>query len=440
MTEDERELTDYEAREAAEARALNYSAGNDEITNDPAPAMAEPEDAGEEEQPLRVPVGSEADDIAEEIAERQAAQLEGVSREYDNDMSKLGNQIGSFADEAEPDGGEPVGDAPSADSPPPQVALDDMLVEVNVRGERRLVPVAELRAQAQKVEAGDTYLSDARKILEDAKVLRDAVARGEAPPTPQQHAEAEKTLTPELGEKRRSLFEAITYGTPEEVESAFQQFQAETEERAIQRLEQRQAFSQRKDAFLGRVQNAQAYISEQMPDLASNPGYVKAFAANLAEGQKFVLADFVEKLPPQHRARLAQHNVTPDLIRSLTSPKRIMETYSDFAIKGYKVPNIDEVMVMAGQITRRELGLSDHPAQPGRGTTPASDPGRGRVQLSSDRMARKDQLTPQTTRASVGPGQSSQSEARRGVSESDFHKSAMNDLMESGYTIPRRTR
>jgi len=65
----------------------------------------------------------------------------------------------------------------------PQVLSDDDLsrymVRTKVMGEERLVPLAELRATAQKTEAGDAYLRDAKEqarlILEDARTKAAAI-------------------------------------------------------------------------------------------------------------------------------------------------------------------------------------------------------------------------------------------------------------------------
>jgi hypothetical protein len=439
--EDERGLSDAEIRELAQARELNYADRQEE----PEPVVrGQVEEPEEDEEPApRVPVGSERDDLAEEIAERNERRQSEQSREFDEDLSKMRNQIGAFADDDEGTEAPPDDEAPPSggDQPAPRLAEDDMLVEVTVRGEKRLVPLGELKASAQKMEAADSYLADSRRIFDEARALREQIAQGKVvqPETPEQRAAAERGLTDEQKEARRSLINALTYGTEDEGAAALERFQQETEERAIQRLEARQQMKERRDIFLNRMNVAQQYISENMPDIAGNPAMLKVFGVNLTEGQKFLLAKFVENLPDHERARMARHNLTPDRIRSLTSPRKIMEVYADFAVKGYPVPNIDEVMVRAGQITRDEAGFTNrNPAQPGRGTTPADGQGRGNVRLSSDRMARKESLTPQPTRAGVGQGPSSQAEQRRGVSESDFHREAMAERMEQGYTLPRR--
>ena len=75
----------------------------------------------------------------------------------------------------------------------PQVLSDDDLsrytVRTKVRGEERLVPLAELRATAQKTDAGDIYLRDAKEqarlILEDARAKAAATPATPAAAAPE---------------------------------------------------------------------------------------------------------------------------------------------------------------------------------------------------------------------------------------------------------------
>lgn len=441
--DDERERL-AELRQVAEetetSRQLNFEqdAGGDDAPPPPPP----PGDDEEEVRP-RIPVGADRDDLADQIAELQEARQAQESGEFDGDLSKTANTLGRFADE---DGDEaPAGEAPPAGQPPqeapqdiPAVYADDnMLVKLTTRGVEEIVTVAEARRRGQIGPAGDSYVQDARKVLEEAKAIRDSISRGEAPPTPEQIREGGKHLTPQQQEDRFDLFEKIAYGNKEEVNGAFEDFQQSTVEQAVAIIEAKRTMDENRNEWEVRKNTVVAWLDERMPDMAENNGYMRAFGSKLAEVQRDALVNFVENMPDGERERLARHSVTADRLRALTSPKKIMEAYHDFAVKGHRVPPIDEVMLFSAIKTREELKMPSPPAQPGRGTTPADDPGRGPVQLSAERRARKEALTPQPARAGVGPGQSTQA-ARREVTESDFHSQAMADRMETGYVIPRR--
>lgn len=70
----------------------------------------------------------------------------------------------------------------------PVILADDELgkyqVRTRVNGEERIVPLAELRASAQKNEAADRYLREAKDLLESAKAAAKAPAPAPATPEP----------------------------------------------------------------------------------------------------------------------------------------------------------------------------------------------------------------------------------------------------------------
>ncbi|MCU0689775.1 MAG: hypothetical protein MUF54_00100 [Polyangiaceae bacterium] len=93
--------------------------------------------------------------------------------------------------------------------------LSRMKVRVKVNGVEALVPLDQLRATAQKTEAADRYLEEARTTLAEAKALREAQPAAPAAPAPSDDAQGSEQDVATM------FTEALFQGDEEKAKEAF---------------------------------------------------------------------------------------------------------------------------------------------------------------------------------------------------------------------------
>lgn len=427
----EREREEREYRDANDDLPSDGWQGEDD--DEPAPRREDDRDDGEGE-PQRPKYGSPDEDMAEAIAAKQVEDHLGRSREYDDDPSRTGNFLGSFDDgEDDPQpAGEPQRQAA------PLAEGEEQMVETIVRGQKVMRPLSEVIAAAQKNEAADSYIADARRMFDEAKAELTRIREGGAPRTEAQHREAERGMTEEQREQYRNAHEVMTYGTPEEIDQFFAQRDRDLVERAKREIRGEEIVERRKQEFKASTERGRDYVEQNVPDLAGHQHLTDALMMNVTRAQREAMAIVVENLPDDQRQAFYRNNVTPDRLRAMTSPLKVAEAYRNFHLQGYTLPSMEHLFKVTADYTAERAGIQPRnadPARTGRPTTQGEGGNRGRVQLSEDRHERKRELTPQTPRASAGPGRTS---APREQSERDFHKSAMADYREQAQGIPRR--
>ena len=221
------------AGETSEALAV---AGDTEASHQPAPRAAEP--AAETEPSRPAPkYGSLGDEKrAAIIARFRTERTETAEAERDDvsDFTRSGGMPEEFreaadapaeevAAAAEP---EPAAPAPAETAPAPE----PQLVEVTVRGEKKMVPLSEALSKAQIAYAADNYLDEARNRLESAKSLENEIRATRSAPSGVTHPtapnEPQTTEQPPVDDPSRhpespvkKLVEAIQFGDPAEAET-----------------------------------------------------------------------------------------------------------------------------------------------------------------------------------------------------------------------------
>lgn len=416
----------------------DYGSDDDDVDT-----RSEAEDERDEEEDDDPDAGRatyDDDDDFEEIARAQMERQAGNVRDFDGDMSRRENLLGKFGDTDEGEGdGEAGGEgetppAPSGEQQPQEVDIDEnALVTMTVRGEKVRLPYKELVARAQMTEAGDSYMAEARRVLDHVNELKRTYERGDTP-TAQQAAPL-KDVSPELAEEGRRLHELITYGTPEEIERGLSQFQEDTIRRTTETIARQQAETARNQALESEIRSASDDVVQTHPEFAESEVLRARYLDKVVHAQRWFMREFVENLPEAQKAAFARGNITPASIARFT-PERAMKVYTDMVKAGWQLPAVGTVLREVAGYTARELKLpSAKPADPEAGTTPASRTEGGRAPLS--RQERKQRLTPTPHRASVEDR--GRTAAPRPENERDVHRAALDEFREQsqGFVRPR---
>lgn len=393
--------------------------GMGEGDDDRAPAGRAEDDAEDgRAKPPAPRFGSADDDLAEEIAARQMEMMAGNSTEFDGDMSNPRTQLGRLGEEGEGDGEEGDGEGQGEGDAPP--AEGERKVKLKVRGQDVEMTLEEALAAAQKTLAGDSYFEEGRRLLEEAKELRRAIDAGERGPLSEaENKAAERNLSDSAKDARRRLIEAVQYGSPEDAEEAFNGFTETVVEEVQNTIDQRQRKmieAQRLEVVKQSFGAGQQYVTETYPAITQSPTLAAEFIDRTAVACKAIMIEVVDKLPADLKARFVESRNGPDDIRAIENPRDVIEKYAQMASKGYGVPPPHEVFKGMADIEAKRLNLTPSsgkqrpsPTSPARGTTPATgDQGSGRVNLSGERLARKEGLSSQPTRTgaparSTGP-------------------------------------
>lgn len=229
--------------------------GQQETVTDLAERPASPAEAAEvqpkTEEPEKpkvhkIKVGGDFEDKRAAIGEKHEATKAERGEKFDDNFSDprlttdrtLPSEGDPAIDALEAEAARRAGKQPAADLnvQPQQLqqqqpAQPDQMVELKVNGVTKQVPLSDLIANAQKYEAGEDRLAEAKRILEETKRLR-----GDAPAPEANHSPAPGTspvnaqsgqdqpkleVTPDLKE----IVRAIQMGDEEEAAQALLQFQ-----------------------------------------------------------------------------------------------------------------------------------------------------------------------------------------------------------------------
>ena len=151
------------------------------------------------------PIVKDPNDPAQRLSRTEAmevVQKNRMKRLYDKEIDETPQTPESVAAKA-PDPDADVDLAPAAQverqTGTPLVLSDDDLskymVKTKVMGEERLVPLSELRATAQKTDAADVYLREAKEKEKQARqILEDATTKAATPATPAAATPPETTV------------------------------------------------------------------------------------------------------------------------------------------------------------------------------------------------------------------------------------------------------
>lgn len=371
-------LDDIEATAGAE----DIDAPTGETGEDAQPKPAEPE----KEEP-RVINMSPADQARASIASRFKREDGRVP--FDGDMNKPENLYGDVARETlepdpnAPEPGVPHGPTAAADATKP--APSQKTYTLTIRGKPVTMTEEELLDRAMKVEAADSYLDEARDIMEQAKQVRAERAGRAASHRPDDsetgtHDDELDDGTPPDESRRpgtdlKSVVEKLQFGDPEEaaaeLSKVIEQVAAkQADEGHLKRLMQND---------IARSQKALKQFTDANPDLAND-----RLASVAIENTVYDV--FKEEIMAQ--------GIDEDKLPK--DPKQLADWHRFYRINGAQVSNATQVLEKAKERFLTWRGTPSSPKQ-----APKPQHGAPRIDVNVNRTQRREAIPIQPTRAAA---------------------------------------
>lgn len=397
-----------EAQAEAQAQGHFVPTGNDIVPGDTDDSTGEAGgEGGQRQQPDRTeeedagrpkPIYmSPADQARMEMAKRFKRQSTEDDVPFNGNMNDPEMLYGrSGRQELEPEAIE-TETAPIAKALIPPVA-PPVKRTLTVRGKAVEMTDDEILAAAQKTLAGDSYLEEARDLLQEAKQIK-AERAGRAPQHPEgehnQRTQDDGQDDPD-GERQHpdELEEAINdiqFGDPKEAAAKIRKVfkgvaEKEADEGQMKRLVKND---------IARVQVVLKTFSDANPDIANDPIAAQAieqFVYRLTRAE-------IEKLGDVDASKIPQN------------PAELANWHRFYRINGRSVSTAEALLEGAKGEYLKWKGVSEQPKLP-------PIPAKPRVEVNVDRSARRANIPNQPTR-SVAPRSDAQARPTEGRSRSD---------------------
>lgn len=264
--------------------------------------------------------------------------------------------------------------------PEPEVKPEpapERMMKIKVRGQEVEMPESEVIARAQKVDAADSYLTEARGLLDEAK----RTTRREPEPAPKRE---EPQPTPEKVDRIAQAIEQIQLGgDPAEARALLD---TEFNERA--RSAARDAINEDRQhgavaSFDDQVDAGYALFDKESPEVAADPVARAVVTTVAGQLEAAVIAKFLtEAASPEIRSAFESAGITAEGLRTY-SPQDAHALYKDMALKGYPLPKPAVVIQAAGKTVAERFASTTQVR-----TAPAPKPGP-----TLDRTVRKEAIS-----------------------------------------------
>jgi hypothetical protein len=330
---------------------LSQQAGIEQLVNDD----ARPEPQAEKADTT----APEKDKVeTEEKADPRAARMEQLAeRRHGEQVQELVEAAAAMV----PNPAEP------AKAPEAQPA--ERMFKLKVRGEVVEMPESKVLELAQKNEAADSYLNEARKLLEEAKTVRQPETKP---------AEPDKV---EKIDRIQQAIEKIQLGEdPAEVRALFDtEFteRARAEARAI--LDEERAHSAA-SAFDSDIDEGFRSVSTTYPDMVADPIAQNVLGSLVAPAEAEVIARFLKSADENVRNAFAQAGITAEGVVTYR-PADAHALFKDMHLKGYPLPRPADLIRSLGEQVAKKFGA-----------TPAVQPANQQQQQPLNRTQRKEAI------------------------------------------------
>lgn len=301
------------------------------------------------------PVSKKEDDVP---ADPRAARLEALAATAHQNRQE---ESAAVAEAMAPTVPAPV----SEPAPAPE-----RMIKLKIRGEIVEKPESEVIAMAQKVEAADQYMSEAKDLLKEAKA------------TVRQPAQVEQPAPAPAAEKPDAIAKAIeiiqTGGDPAEAKAILDTELSERATRAAEQVVDGRSSDQRSQRYDADLGAGFEEVATEFKDLMTNPvgqNTVKGLTGSL---QAHVIAEHLTTLAPEVQQAFSASGITPDTLKNY-SPDDAGALYKDMLLKGYRLPRPSEVVKAAAKTVADFYAGSTKPA-PAPTPEPAPQPALDRTQ------------------------------------------------------------
>jgi hypothetical protein len=299
---------------------------------------------------------------------------------FDGDMTNPANLYGVVAQETlEPD---PDAPEPGVPADPVVPAAKTATRPLTIRGQIVQMTDDEILAAAQKTLAADSYLEDARKLLEEAKTIKADRAAGRDPQHPEGQSSTQddgQDIDPATGQPRHpgdgmeAIVEQIQFGDPKEAA------------KLLRTAIKAEAKTEANEGHLTRLVNN---------DLAKAKSALKTFsdanpAIALDEDASMLMENRIYKV---YREEIAALGI--DEAQIPKDPKSLADWHRFYRINGHAVSNIPDVLEKAKAHVVSKLGLTAQPV-----VQAAKQKGAANVQVNVNRTERRAAIPNSPTRA-----------------------------------------
>lgn len=365
--------------------AEDLAAGGNELAPLDQGAGSDPLGGGvESRKPIQ---RSPQDDVRGQISARFRRAEPEEERPFNGDLNDQENLYGEFGQEGDPAPGEDESIVGSQDEPPakPVPQQTPTTRKIKVRGKEVELSDEDILAAAQKTLAGDSYMEEARALLDAAKEIRGertAPTRqhpdgtNSTQPEPDAHGPVDPAQHPEPS--LRDVVEKIQFGDPEEAAALL--------ETAIdQRAEKKATKGQLERVFnqdLARSQQALKKFQEANTELANDEDFAILMEANMY--------------------RLYQEDIKKLGLTDAQIPKNKVELanwHRFYRVNGYEVRQTKDLLETSKTNVLKKMGRADASAPSGKPQQQQQRKEAPRIQVNVDRDARRQQIPLQPQRS-----------------------------------------
>lgn len=312
-----------------------------------------------EPEPVETPPAAVSKKEDETPADPRAARLEALAATAHQNRQEESAAVAEVMAPAVP--------APVAEPAPEP----ERMIKLKIRGEVVELPESEVIARAQKVDAADQYIAEAKDILRDAKATRQQ-------PTPA----PEPAPAPSV-EKIDNIAKAIeliqTGGDPAEAKAILDAELSQRATRAAEQVVDGRANDQRSTRYDADYSSGFTEAAGEYQDMLSNTVGQSTVRSLSGALQAHVIAEHLSTLTPEVQQAFSASGITPDALKQY-SPEDAAALYKDMCLKGYQLPRPSEVIKVAAKTVAEQFG----------GTKPNPTP---TPQPALDRTARKEAIT-----------------------------------------------
>lgn len=273
--------------------------------------------------------------------------------------------------------------APATPEKPSEAAPAERMIRLKVRGEIVELPESEVIARAQKNDAADTYLTEARNLLEEAK----RTARQPEPAKPAEPAPAEQAKIDRIAE----AIEKLQVGAdPEEVRALLDSEISERARSAARETLDEDRTRAQIESFDNEVDSGYESFRKEHETVASDPVAAQVVVAVAGGMEAEIIARYLEGPADQNtKSAFAQAGITAEGVRRY-GPQHAHALFKDMSMKGYPLPRPSAIIQAAGKTVAERFAA----------TTTAAPAPAPKPEVAVDRTQRKEALT-QPERASI---------------------------------------
>lgn len=303
------------------------------------------------DEPVVAPAKVEPEKV-EPPADPRAARMEALAEKTrENATEELALEQETLTPVAERQGAAAAAAAPA-----------ERMITIKVRGQEVQLPESEVIARAQKTDAADTYLAEARQLYEDAK----KVSRGEPAP-----AKVDPVVPEPKVDRIAKAVEAIQLG--ESVDSIRDMLADEIKEQArevARTVNEEDRGRTRSSNFDADEGAGFAQFQKDHPEVAKDPIAANVIMSVTRSMEAEVIARFLTDAPEAVRNSFASANITADGVRAY-KPDDVHALFKDMHLKGYALHRPSAIIKAAGDTVATRFGATTKAADPVVAATPA---------------------------------------------------------------------